>query len=503
MTMGTSGQVAAAPPTSDLGARLAGAVMGHLVGDAVGVPYEFKPASAIGEVRFGAKGTHNQPPGTWSDDGALMLALLDSLLTCGFDTADQGRRAVEWFRRGAYTPDGTVFDYGAATREAIAAVERGVPAEKAGPTHERASGNGSLMRILPLALVEREATDAELVAMAHRASRVTHGTAAAQVACALYVLVARRLLSGSGGPAVALADARATLREVYSGAGGSDDHLAALDELEARTGPSGRGYVVDSFWSAWDAFAGAASYRETIERAVAYGNDTDTTAAIAGGLAGMRWGIGGVPAEWLEGLRGGEVVGPLVERLLATVDDRRTSASHPIRVDWVDLSSVPGLAQVPGRLGMTFLPGKRRAGLAGNHWRDLAADAERLRTVHGVDHLLLLVEDHELEASGVPDIAAAMATAGIALHRHPITDWDVPSDPDAFRATLDLVRGLLADGRPVVVACHGGLGRTGTVVACLLRDGGLDAESAIRLTRATRHGAIENATQERFVEAWQ
>src|SRR5688500_6527211 len=120
----------AAPSAISLADRLAGAVMGHLVGDAVGVPYEFKLAAAIGEVRFGATGTHGQPPGTWSDDGALMLALLDSLLTCGFDTTDQGRRAVEWFRRGAYTPDGTVFDSGNATREAIAALERGVSAER-------------------------------------------------------------------------------------------------------------------------------------------------------------------------------------------------------------------------------------------------------------------------------------------------------------------------------------------------------------------------------------
>ncbi len=69
--------------------RLAGAVRGHLVGDAVGVPYEFKPGRPAAQVVFGAKGTHDQPPGTWSDDGALMLALLDSLLTHGFDTTHQ------------------------------------------------------------------------------------------------------------------------------------------------------------------------------------------------------------------------------------------------------------------------------------------------------------------------------------------------------------------------------------------------------------------------------
>ena len=73
----------------------------------------------------------------------------------------------------------------------------------------------------------------------------------------------------------------------------------------------------DSFLSAWDAFAGADSYRSTIERAIAYGNDTDTTAAIAGGLAGIYWGVAGIPGEWLVGMRGREVADPLVDRLVA------------------------------------------------------------------------------------------------------------------------------------------------------------------------------------------
>src|SRR5687767_2144669 len=80
-----------ANPT-DLATWLIGGVWGHLVGDAVGVPYEFRSADDIGTVEFGATGTHRQPPGTWSDDGALMLALLESLLSCGFDIEDQGRR---------------------------------------------------------------------------------------------------------------------------------------------------------------------------------------------------------------------------------------------------------------------------------------------------------------------------------------------------------------------------------------------------------------------------
>jgi ADP-ribosylglycohydrolase len=122
----------------ELPLRLAGAVWGHLVGDAVGVPYEFLLPSAIGEVRFGARGTHGQPPGTWSDDGALLLALLDSLLSVGFDPADQGRLFLAWQEQGAYTPDGDgPFDIGNATSEALRRLQRGVAAEQAGHVGER------------------------------------------------------------------------------------------------------------------------------------------------------------------------------------------------------------------------------------------------------------------------------------------------------------------------------------------------------------------------------
>ncbi|MDQ2690240.1 MAG: ADP-ribosylglycohydrolase family protein, partial [Chloroflexota bacterium] len=86
------------------------AVYGHLVGDAIGVPYEF--GHHIETVELRGHGTHDQPPGTWSDDGALMLALLDSLVSVGFDPEDQGRRALAWADEGRYAAGGLVFDIG-------------------------------------------------------------------------------------------------------------------------------------------------------------------------------------------------------------------------------------------------------------------------------------------------------------------------------------------------------------------------------------------------------
>jgi ADP-ribosylglycohydrolase len=488
----------------DIADRLAGAVWGHLVGDAVGVPYEFRAAVGAGAVVFGATGTHGQPPGTWSDDGALMLALLDSLLTAGFDPADFGHRALDWYRRGAFTPDGDgCFDIGNATRAALERLEAGTLPEEAGGTDEYSCGNGSLMRILPLALVERDIAADVLVEHAHRLSAVTHGHPRVRVACALYVLIARSLLRGHS-RSDALGWARRRLREIY--AAGSDPdravHLAALDHLESWPERAGRGRVWDSFWSAWDAFAGAGSYREAIERAVAYGNDTDTTAAIAGGLAGLRFGLDGIPADWLAGMRGGAIVGKLVDRLVETTG-RRTSTGSPLRVDWLDPADLPLLERSFSTLGMTFLPGKRASGIAGEHWRDLDADLDWLRDVHGCDVLVLLVEDAELAAFGVARLPAAAAARGIELLRHPIPDGGVPADRPAFRVLLDGVAGRLRVGASVVVACRGGLGRTGLVVACLLRDlAGLDAESAVAITRSHRHGAIETDDQRAFIEAW-
>ena len=122
---------------------------------------------------------------------------------------------------------------------------------------------------------------------------MTHGHPRSQVACALYVLIAGACSRARAGRA--LADASVALRDDLRRRAGSTEHVAALDHLEGHTDRAGRGVVWDSFWSAWDAFEGAHDYRETIQRAVAYGEDTDTTAAIAGGLAGICWGIGGIP----------------------------------------------------------------------------------------------------------------------------------------------------------------------------------------------------------------
>ena len=301
--------------------RIEGGLLGLLVGDALGVPYEFQPPARIPaapEIEFeppaGYPRAHaGVAPGTYSDDGAQALCLLASLLGCGkLDPDDLARRLLDWYETGYLAVDGHVYDVGIQTSQAFRALKAGTPALEAGPADERANGNGSLMRVLPLALWHK-GTDAELVEDACTQSVITHGHVRSQLCCALYCLWARRTLDGVSDPWPA---AVAALREILA------DDPEGLDELDASirpddpAEPTGRGYVVDSLLSArWASTAG--TFEQVVKAAVALGHDTDTTAAVAGGIAGLRDGRAAIPARWRAALRGREHFGPLLEALLA------------------------------------------------------------------------------------------------------------------------------------------------------------------------------------------
>ncbi len=318
-----------------------GALWGLLVGDALGVPFEFHdpdalpPQTAIGpDLPVGFQRSHTAAPkGAWSDDGAHALCLMESLLACGeLDTRDLLSRMSRWFREGHLAVEGIVFDIGNGTREALVAFDSGCDPERCGSDDELANGNGSLMRVLPLALwhVGRQESDETLVAEAMRQSRITHGHLRAQLCCALYCLWARTLAGGAGGDS-ATAEGRERAWHEAVGSLASvvpSESISPVEwahEVKVVCGPAapveggGSGYVVDSLQSARWALQGE-DYRAVIQRAISLGEDTDTTAAVAGGLAGLCWGTQGVPPTWMEHLAGrpvaSAVITPFVEACL-------------------------------------------------------------------------------------------------------------------------------------------------------------------------------------------
>jgi ADP-ribosyl-[dinitrogen reductase] hydrolase len=304
--------------------RIAGGMLGLLVGDAVGVPYEFRDAALLPplgslepEPPPGFRRAHRgTPTGTWSDDGAQALCLLASLLHCGeLDTEDFGRRLINWYDEGYFAVDGRVFDCGVQTARAIARLQDGVPALEAGGTELEANGNGSLMRVLPLALWHRGA-DSELIRDACLQSRVTHGHARARACRSLYVLWARRHLEASADP---WNDAVATLRALWPKTSPLRQEIELQLRPDAPEAGRGSGYVVDCLRSARDVVARERTYEAVVKAAIALGDDTDTTACVAGGIAGVRDGLEAIPPRWLAVLRERDLVEPLLDGLLRHV----------------------------------------------------------------------------------------------------------------------------------------------------------------------------------------
>jgi ADP-ribosylglycohydrolase len=306
--------------------RIEGGLLGLLVGDALGVPYEFKPADELPSAAqieleppsWFPRSHDGVRPGTWSDDGAQALCLLESLLLRGgLDPEDFGRRLVRWYEQGHMAVGGRVFDVGAQTARALDAIRDGVPVLEAGPNEASANGNGSLMRVLPLALWHR-GSDEALVREARLSSVVTHGHLRSQLCCALYCLWAWRTLDEQTD---AWPSAVTTLRALVR-----DDELATT-ELEHHVRPDsepvghGSGYVVDTLHGARGAMSHD-SFEAVVKAAVSLGDDTDTTAAVAGGLAGLRHGVDAIPERWRAGLRGRETLVPLVAELLDVVSAR-------------------------------------------------------------------------------------------------------------------------------------------------------------------------------------
>lgn len=304
-----------------------GGLIGLLVGDALGVPFEFKSPEQLppyDEIEMtppnGFRRAHaGVPVGTWSDDGAQALCLLASLLECGkLSLTDFADRLVRWMEDGYMAIDGDVFDCGIQTADALSRLSDGVPPLESGGATVMDNGNGSLMRVLPLALWHT-GTDEVLVHDAHRQSMPTHAHHRSLVACAYYCLTARGYINGIYDPWLR-ADQR--LGQIYHCWSDQRDRASLLAELDVLRRfpesdiPRGTGYVIDTIWSARQCMV-EESFEGVAKSAISLGSDTDTTAAVACGLAGIKFGLNEIPTRWLQQLRGFEIIEPLTNRLIA------------------------------------------------------------------------------------------------------------------------------------------------------------------------------------------
>jgi protein-tyrosine phosphatase len=172
-----------------------------------------------------------------------------------------------------------------------------------------------------------------------------------------------------------------------------------------------------------------------------------------------------------------------------------TSETEPIRVDFVP-QEAHGL---PGRLGLTFAPGKCGRGVSATWDRNLAKDLARLHAHYRTKVLVTLIEEFEMELAGIPRLLGEVKKAGMKSLWFPITDVATPRWPEDPIPLVAEICEDLGSGDTVVVHCMGGLGRAGTIAACVLAARGLDAERAVEVVRTARRGALETPSQVAFV----
>jgi len=210
--------------------KILGGIIGLCVADALGVPVEFQSRESLKRnpvTDMQGYGTYNQPPGTWSDDTSMTLCLLDSLAT-GLDYSDIMQKFLLWYNKAEYTPHGNVFDIGIATRNALVRYKQGTPALQCGGTSEYDNGNGSLMRILPLAFYLRQqygssyTDNSEAFNIIHNVSSLTHAHKRSLIACGIYLAVAEQLF-----------DANDLKSGVYNGINKSKNYYQNRDEYAA------------------------------------------------------------------------------------------------------------------------------------------------------------------------------------------------------------------------------------------------------------------------------
>ena len=276
--------------------RYEGALLGLACGDAIGTSVEFCPRGTFPPVRgMAGGGPFSLQPGQWTDDTSMALCLAESLLERGgFDARDQMGRYLNWWKWGYLSSTGECFDIGTTTRKALAKFEAtGEPFS--GSLKPNDAGNGSLMRLAPVVLYFYP-DKSRVLEFAAASSRTTHGAPEAVDCCRLLALSLMDALSGRPkGHPLSVSDGELGETKVRE--------IAATDySAKAAASVRGTGYCVQSLEASLWCLATTDSFADAVLAAANLGEDADTTAAIAGQLAGARYGASSIPEAWLEKL---------------------------------------------------------------------------------------------------------------------------------------------------------------------------------------------------------
>lgn len=296
-------------PQLDRTHRARGALLGLAVGDAIGTTVEFKPRGSFTPLSdMVGGGPFSLQPGQWTDDTSMALCLATSLIDNGFDSLDQMQRYVLWHDEGYLSSTGKCFDIGNATYDALTKFKRtGDPV--AGSVLSNSAGNGSIMRLAPVPIYYLDNPE-QAIQMSSRQSRTTHQAPECLAACRMLGEALIRALQGKP-KAEVLAPLQPDLKVSNALV------LIAAGDYKTKTEAQikGSGYVVESLEAAFWCFWQTNNFKDCVLQAANLGDDADTTAAIAGQLAGAYYGEPGIPEHWLQKLTMATEIGQMADRL--------------------------------------------------------------------------------------------------------------------------------------------------------------------------------------------
>ncbi|MEM7161798.1 MAG: ADP-ribosylglycohydrolase family protein [Bacteroidota bacterium] len=305
-------------------------LIGVAVGDALGVPYEFKSRESM--LKDPAKdivgyGTHGQPPGTWSDDSSLTFCLAEALLKdASLESA--AKKFISWRNEAYWTAHHSVFDIGMTTTQSISRLEKILSNGSLDELEllkygglESDNGNGSLMRILPLLFEIKKRPIKEQFEITWKHSALTHRHIRAAMSCMIYLKFAEFILEGND-LSNSYQKMRTSIKDLWNEMDFSmnerqhfkrviQENICDVSKDEVLSG----GYVIESLEASLWCIMKTDSYEDAVLTAINFGHDTDTTGAITGGLAGLYYTCEGIPDYWIANLARMEDIRSLGDRL--------------------------------------------------------------------------------------------------------------------------------------------------------------------------------------------
>ena len=302
-------------------------LLGVAIGDALGVPLEFKNRNYLKEnpitdmIGFG---THNQPAGTWSDDSSLTFCLAEALIE-GYTIEKSANNLLKWYTENYWTADGEVFDIGNTTLKVIIKLKNGVSAIESGLTTEQSNGNGSLMRMSPLIIYLKNQPIETRFKIIKEESSITHAHMVSVIACFYFVEFGIGLLNGKEKFEV-YKELQKTIPDFLRTQSISEKEIKYFERLlisnireDEEEVIFSTGYVIHTLTASIWSILTTNSFKEAVLKAVNLGEDTDTTASVVGALAAIIYGQSQIPEKWINTIKRKDDIIDLGNRLFNSI----------------------------------------------------------------------------------------------------------------------------------------------------------------------------------------